>query len=232
MRMNRDVSRENPSRSLSFLNRSTATIAWLASIASIFCLVAAGASALAQAQELRPQLMNRHKEQRTEQLMQWADTVVYGKVVDKKSDWNDRRTFIYTTITIAVDRTVKGKATSTLSFNQLGGQVGKLQTTSSHLPQFSVGEEVLVFLNLARTNKLAPPLNGVGGKFLIHRDEKTQAPFLTGDSVNMPIFSARTRHSIAPEQIEASGRIALDDLLYSLQRARSAGSSNRQRGGE
>lgn len=232
MRMNRDVNRETLFRSLSFLNHTTSAIVRLASMAFLFCLLATGTSALAQTQEPLPQRVSRRQQMSMAELMRLADTVVYGKVVDTKSDWNSRRTLIYTTITIAVDTTVKGKATATLSFQQLGGQVGKLKTTVSHFPDFAVGEEVLLFLSLTKANKVSPLVNGGGGKYLIRRDDKTQAQYLNDDSVKMPIFSAKTRRSIAPEQLQASGRVALDDLLYSLQRVRSTGRISRQRGGE
>jgi hypothetical protein len=41
-------------------------------------------------------------------LAQQADLVVVGKVVDLKAGWNSDRSRIFTTITVAVDQTLKG----------------------------------------------------------------------------------------------------------------------------
>ena len=104
--------------------------------------------------------------------------IVHGEVSTIEPRKENGR--IVTYITLDVRETLKGPADQTqVSFRVLGGRMGDLVTIVHGTPQFSVGEETLVFLEQPSTKKgPTPPLVVTGmtqGKFRITKgpDQKT-----------------------------------------------------------
>ncbi len=76
-----------------------------------------------------------------------SDVIVTGKVIAIESRWDKGRGNIYTDITISLSQTIKGEIKSQiLVIEQLGGQVEDKQVWLTGSPEFSVNEEVLLFL--------------------------------------------------------------------------------------
>ena len=101
-----------------------------------------------------------------------SDSIITGKVIDKKSYWEDGN--IFTDITVSADRHIKGRSDSQFRVKVPGGTVGNIHSEVSDTPQFGENEEVLVFL---REN------NVVGwnqGKYTIENDKIRE----TGESVD------------------------------------------------
>lgn len=90
-----------------------------------------------------------------------SDAIITGKVIYIESRKDSNSGDIYTDITIALNQTIKGNLkTDTLVIEQLGGQVGNKQIWLTGSPEFSVGEEVLLFLKandqgVLHTNQLS-----------------------------------------------------------------------------
>jgi hypothetical protein len=105
------------------------------------CMVVASAwialSAPAQATTLRrmelPEIVSR------------SDRIVHARAVDQRVYWDDAGRRIYTDTTFHVIDDVKGQGAERLTVTLLGGRISPVVMTVQGTPQFSVGEEVLLF---------------------------------------------------------------------------------------
>ncbi len=84
-----------------------------------------------------------------EQMAQGASAIVHGKCVATQSQWVERR--LVTLATISVSESLKGDPGETLTVEVPGGVGNKgkfaLAMTYAGAPQFSLDEEVFLFLN-------------------------------------------------------------------------------------
>lgn len=102
-----------------------------------------------------------------EQMTDRADMIFTGRVLGKRAEWNAERTRIYTYVTFEVDRYLKGGTESRVAtVRQLGGQVGRYLAQLPGTPQFTIGEDVLLFC--AGQQARVPSVLGLSlGKFTI-----------------------------------------------------------------
>lgn len=85
---------------------------------------------------------------RLEQLTVRSHTIAVGRVVDIQSDFADAdRKEIVTYVTVALTDALKGNPESSVVLTIPGGVVGNIGLWVEDTPQFSVGEEVLLFIN-------------------------------------------------------------------------------------
>jgi hypothetical protein len=76
-----------------------------------------------------------------------SQTIVRGNVVSLVPHWNEAHTTIYTTVTIEPLEYMKGEqGGGQVVFDVPGGIVGDLGLAVSDVPEFKVGEDVVVFL--------------------------------------------------------------------------------------
>jgi hypothetical protein len=75
-----------------------------------------------------------------------AKDIAHGRVVDVRSDLTPDRRTIVTYVTIAVEQHLKGSFGEAVTFRVPGGQVGRYRRIVVGAPQFSPGDEVIVFL--------------------------------------------------------------------------------------
>ncbi len=131
-----------------------------------------------------------------------SDAIVTGKVVYIESRKDNGS--IYTDITIAVNQNIKGNLkTNTIVIEQLGGQVDDKQIWFTGSPEFSTGEEVLLFLKantegILHTNQLSL------GKFSI--SEQTGNRIITGANL-----ASKTNLYDASKFIENIKQLVLDN---------------------
>ena len=90
--------------------------------------------------------------QNDSQLILTSDQIVYGKIVDVKSQWNAQKTHIETTAQILVADTFKKSDTSissgsTVTVTVLGGTVGDVTEWVEDMPVFVPGTDIFVYLN-------------------------------------------------------------------------------------
>ncbi len=103
-----------------------------------------------------------------------ADVIVTGKVTQQSSSWNEDNTRIYTRATIQVEEYLKGiNNGGSVVVTYLGGEVGDIGETYSHMPRFQDNEEVLVFLKKDEKNSGYKVFNGENGKISVVNDPKT-----------------------------------------------------------
>jgi hypothetical protein len=108
-----------------------------------------------------------------DQLAADADVIIRGRV-DKiaKRQASDRRPSS-TVIQISVERQFKGPKLSTLSIEQPGGADGDVVLAAPGSPEFSPGEQVLLFVKQGRQRGAFNVVGGKQGKFTVGIDPES-----------------------------------------------------------
>lgn len=92
-----------------------------------------------------------------DQKTQRSTLIAEGKVTEQKSFWNDEHTMIYTSNTIEVYKTFKGRvSSSTIEVVTQGGNVGTQLIEVSELLNLHKGQTGIFFCNEAMTNLRSP----------------------------------------------------------------------------
>jgi len=100
-----------------------------------------------------------------------AESIVIGKVVNQKSEWNSSKTQIYTTVTFDVQEYLKGSSDAgTKTFRLPGGKVGDIELRIAEMPEFKSGERALLFLKNGNTPDDAQIVGMKQGKYSINGD--------------------------------------------------------------
>jgi hypothetical protein len=126
------------------------------------------------------------------EIVNGADIIAYGRVVETTVEWSDDRKRVDTLVTLQVGTYLKGGPGETLVFRVPGGQVGRFRNVMVGAPQFAVGEETVVFLNISDGGH--PFVFGLNqGVFRVRIDDQTKRRVVTP-----PVLAAR---SSAPEVV-------------------------------
>ena len=75
-----------------------------------------------------------------------SQLIVYGRVVDVRSQMTAGRRSIHSFVTVAVEQALKGRPGATVIFRIPQGEVGRYRRIVVGAPEFAVGEDVMVFL--------------------------------------------------------------------------------------
>jgi hypothetical protein len=75
-----------------------------------------------------------------------ARAIAYGRVAALDAQWTEDRGTIETTVTLEVDRYLKGALGSTLRFRVPGGDLGRFRSIVVGAPEFAIDQRVVVFL--------------------------------------------------------------------------------------
>ncbi len=121
-----------------------------------------------------------------DEIVQEADLIVEGKVIDMKSHWSEKKTMIYTDVFVEIAATEKGHtAEKTIKLRLIGGQVDNIQMFIVGGPSFEMNENMLLclqqvepqdyamFLDETTQAKLDGAFHPVGfgqGKFVLQED--------------------------------------------------------------
>jgi hypothetical protein len=117
------------------------------------------------------------------QLVSASDSIVQGRVESVESRYEANR--IYSYISIAVDDPLKGQRRRTVMLRQLGGTIGSRRTWVAGMPQFNVGDEVILFLRDRRDGTF--DVTGLNqGKYDIVND------FAVANVTGLAILDSRT----------------------------------------
>ena len=139
------------------------------------------------------------------QLIERAETIVAGEVLELESAWTESRSTIYTTVTLRVDRRLKGGGAEVVRFRIPGGTVGDQAMIVTHSPRFSVGERTLVFLGPPR-GLLPRIVGGQAGKRHIRVEEN-------GSETVFPSFALEDSEGGTSKRLHT-----LDELTAALSR--------------
>jgi hypothetical protein len=101
-----------------------------------------------------------------ERLIGEADVIVRGRVDELKTRQASDRRSIMTIVTVSVERQFKGPRISSLTIEQPGGSIGDIAQGVPGLPEFSSGEDVILFLKRHRRDVFRI-VGGKQGKFSV-----------------------------------------------------------------
>ena len=90
-----------------------------------------------------------------EELTKESVMIVKGTVTDILTEWNSEHTLIISFVTIRIEKRYKGKidiTADTIVVRQIGGELEGYFTEVVGAPKFTVGEEVVLFLEPAENN--------------------------------------------------------------------------------
>lgn len=125
-----------------------------------------------------------------------ADLIITGKVSQQISSWNEDKSRIYTIATIQVEDYIKGSVTgNSVSVKYLGGEVGDVGETYSHVPTFNNDEEVLIFLKKNDSSSDYTVLYGEEGKLSLVNDSKT-GELVTSSNVRVSSLKTQIKNYI------------------------------------
>lgn len=136
---------------------------------------------------------------KTEELTRQADLVVVGKVAGLKAGWNNDKSRIFTTVTLAVDQTLKGDAgTGSVTILVPGGEVDGVGELYSHTARFTKDEDVVVFAAKDRTGDLRVT-GGSEGKVAISRDVSSGRARVS-DRMSLDEFKDRIKSAVQVQE--------------------------------
>ncbi len=120
-----------------------------------------------------------------------SEIVAVGKVASLKSEWTPDKQRIQTRVTLSVNEYVKGAAGNSVELVVPGGEVGAVGELYTHMPKFSQGEEVVVFVSKDKKGRFRV-VGGSDGKYDIEHDIRTGKSVVAG---NRPLdeFKAEIR---------------------------------------
>lgn len=81
-----------------------------------------------------------------EEMVELADAVVAGRVIEVSSFWNAEHTAILTEAVLEVEDTLVGSAPAYVNLRTFGGQVGNYRIVAHGFPAFELGERLVLFL--------------------------------------------------------------------------------------
>jgi hypothetical protein len=86
------------------------------------------------------------KKMSAKELTEESTAVFYGKCTNKRCEWNENRSIIYTYVTVSPEEYIKGNLGSEAVIAVPGGQVDNIIYEVSEMPVFTEGEEVMLFI--------------------------------------------------------------------------------------
>ena len=133
-----------------------------------------------------------------EELTREADVIIRGRIQKVGSQPTADRSNITTVVEVAVVDQWKGQKTSTLSLRQPGGSAGGIAQAVPGLPQFFVGEDVILFLKEIDRGYFST-VGGKQGKFVVKTDPQNRKEViedLTGRSSSLSDFLIRLKTTL------------------------------------
>ena len=105
--------------------------------------------------------------------------IVTGKVITREARWNDTKSLIFTDVRVSIHEVIKaGEQATTITIRIPGGAITEPDGTGigmgrSDVPEFSVEEEVLLFLHRSGENETYSITGQFQGKLTITADPQT-----------------------------------------------------------
>jgi len=136
---------------------------------------------------------------KTDKLTSLSEVIVVGKVNALKSEWTADKSRIQTSVTIAVDETMKGAVEGgTLTVVIPGGEVDGVGEWYSHTVGFKNDEEVVVFAMKDKAGRYRVT-SGEQGKFLVEEDAETGTKIIPNVG-SLREFTAGVRKNVKDQQ--------------------------------
>ncbi len=144
-----------------------------------------------------------------------SQIIVYGRVEDVRPEWSGDRTRIDTIVTVEAGSYLKGGPGDSVTFRVPGGQIGRYKNVMVGAPEFSPGEEVVLFLSAAGPS-IAHVFGLNQGVYRVRVDARSGRrvvvpPVLTasGDAPQAVVRGEQSRQSLPLDSFAASVRTAM-----------------------
>jgi hypothetical protein len=124
------------------------------------------------------------------QISQAAQAIVRARCIGNSTGWDAGEIWTFTSFDI--EETWSGSAPTQISVRLLGGRVGNLTSTVSGVPRFSLGEEVVLFLEPTARGDFSI-VSWEQGTFRIRRDVRMGEEVAVQDTAAFPVFDPATR---------------------------------------
>lgn len=141
-----------------------------------------------------------------------SQIIVYGRVADVRAEWRADRRGIDTIVTFEAGTYLKGGPAETVTFRVPGGQIGRYKNVMVGAPEFSPGDEAVLFLS-AEGPAIAHVFGLNQGVFRVRTDPQTGrrivvTPLLMarGDAAERVTRGAATRKSLELDAFAAEVR--------------------------
>jgi len=149
-----------------------------------------------------------------------SQDVIQGTVVNTQTRWANGRADIVTDVTVRVDDVVKGQLNtgSDIQIHLPTGRMGAIGRSSPNLPEFTKGEEVLLFLSCQEKMGYSV-YAGIAGKYVIREQEGQTKRFVTSECYagNRRLFKvAQDLYPEAAAQAKAQGPLFSRPVYLSL----------------
>lgn len=126
------------------------------------------------------------------EIVSGSQIIVHGRVTDVRAEWTAGRRRIESVVTLQAASFYRGTAARTVTFRVPGGQIGRYKSFTVGAPEFTRGEEVVLFLK--SNGPAVPSVFGLNqGVFRVRVDARTGRRLVT-----QPIVTAR---GAAPEVV-------------------------------
>lgn len=125
-----------------------------------------------------------------EELTRQADLIVEGRVQDIQTQASQNRSSIITLVVLPLKKQWKGSNVPTVTVKLSGGSAGEITQRVVGQPEFSLGEEVILFLKRQADGRYAT-VGGKQGKFTVKVDPlggKEMVEDLTGKKQELEGF--------------------------------------------
>ena len=130
-----------------------------------------------------------------------SDSIVMARVTDAVSAWDAGHKEIYTTYTLQILNSVKGrKGESTVTIRQIGGTVDNIASIVPGMPSFKKGEQVVVFLTQKDAAGYPWVMGLQQGKYTVV--EKDGAKFVRNDLADTELMlnGKKVQSTTSPDQ--------------------------------
>jgi len=145
-----------------------------------------------------------------------SDYIVVARCTSSESKWDERKAFIFTYTTFSIDEYIKGDDLGEeITLRIIGGQVGDQILKFPDKPDFTEGQDVVLFLgpkNKYGFYNLKSLMNGV---LRIEIDETTGEKLITTPISGIKMFEKNTNKTISELP---QGGVLLEDFIYSIKK--------------
>ncbi len=147
-------------------------------------------------------------------LTQVSDVVLRGRVTKVEPQWSQDKTRIFTVAQVEVLQPLKGDVGAVAQVTQPGGEIGDVGQRVSGVAKFTVGEEVVLFLE--RRGPFFTVTGMAQGKFTVERSSDGKAAFARqADEFDALLLDPATRQ---PTSVKAQS-MTLDALSALVRRS-------------
>jgi hypothetical protein len=141
-----------------------------------------------------------------EALVDRAELIFTGQVVSQRSEWrmNNGQKSIVTLVSFSVQQVHKGRASSSITLQFLGGTIGDVSLDVAEIPKFKAGERVVLFVEGNGLN-VSPLVGFFHGRFLLQRDKAGRATVFDHNGEPFSLSSAaRTKQALTNDSNAAA----------------------------